>query len=399
MKDELRLRILVSLDSTFPWRTGGREGCLYHISKELRERAHFTFVTWRTPGQLQKCNFFPDVTEWATLIPVRILNKWPLPARLGRPFLNTGWFGWRFEQIGRRTCSRPYDVVTALNAGPQATNAYRLSRRLCVPCIIHYHSNWAMEVRSTFPYSLMPGYLQQIETRNLSRCDLIMANGHDTFMTLAEQCSKPVVAICNGVDSAKFRLRKPDDYKRWPSDKIVFISNSTLRDIKGLDVPMRCLSRMPLELRRNVILAYAGRGQWAPYANLAAELGISEQVEYLGEQTQDEIASLLRQADAGMFPGSLGVGTQLAALECLASGLPLLAYNYADYPALIDEGRTGYLVPLGDEARYQKAMESIIMERDRLPEMAGWAREKVDYYDWSRVADRYYAALCHVAGK
>ena len=237
--------------------------------------------------------------------------------------------------------------------------------------------------------------LEQLELSNLCRADLLLANGHDTATTLVEATgdASRVVAMCNGVNTDLFRPREPGAPRRWPPDKVVFISNSTLRGLKGLEVPMQCVSRMPPELRRQVQLVYAGRGRWAPYQAAARELGIAEQVEYVGELTHEEMALVLRDADVGMFPGRLGVGTQHAALECLASGLPLVAYDFADYPSLVEEDRTGKLVAMGDEAGFQEAMVYIIRGRNRLAEMSRCARQKSLEYSWPRISDRFFDAL------
>lgn len=395
-----KLRILVSFNSRFPWQTGGRETGMYNISRELRERMHFTFLTYYLGPSRRRFDGFQDLQEWADVVPVRIPRSLPYPvgAFVGLAVL------WHFGRNLFRTAKRrgPFDLVMALNGGPTAAHAQRVSRCFNMPSVINYRSDWPAEVTERWPMTLFRNRWTRMETRNLTKANLLLANGRDTADMLRQRLGdsgSKIVALCNGVNTDLFHPRSQHEPRRWPEDKVVFFSNSTLRSLKGLDVAMRCVARMNSEVRRQVHLVLAGRGIWEPYRQMASELGITEHVEYLGELPHDELARPLREADVGIFPASLGVGTQHASLECLASGLPLVAYTFADYPSLIDEGRTGYLLPMGDEAGFQAAMERIVEQRNRLPEMRRHAREKSLEYAWPRIADRFYEACNDSAAK
>ena len=388
------LELLVLMDSAFPWISGGRETGMYNLSKQLRGRIHFTFVTHYMPSRLRANRGFADLHEWARIVPVWIFSRrtWPIPR--SRSTVNIFWFARRARSVGRRL--GPFDAILTLNGGVVADSAQELSRLWNAPVIINYRSHWTEEV--TNQPLLHPFFkrLERLEVGNLRRADILLANGHDTAAHLAEITgdASRVVALCNGVNTELFHPREPGASRPWPPEKVVFISNSTLRDLKGLDVPMQCVGEMSADQRQHVHLVYAGRGDWRPYEALARELSITEQVEYLGELPHEELAPALREADVGLFPGVHGAGMSHAALECLASGLPLVAHDYADFPSLVDKGRTGHLVALGDKARFKEAMVYIIGNRSRLPAMSRCAREKALEYSWPRIADRFHDALC-----
>ncbi len=389
-----KLKILVAFNSRFPWQTGGRETGMYNISRELRDRMHFSFLTYHADRARWQFDGFQDLVHWADVLPVRIPRSLPYPVGPIVGLAVQRYFGSRLVQAaGERG---PFDLVMALNGGPTAGHALRVSRRFRIPCAINYRSNWTAEVTERWPMTLMRKRWSRMERRNLQSADVLLANGHDTAAALRQLLADRaprIVALCNGVDTNLFYPRADaNGRRRWPSHKVVFFSNSTLRPLKGLDVAMHCAAAMGREVREHVHLAFAGRGDWEPYRRKASELGIADHVEYLGELSHENLADALRQADVGVFPGSQGVGTQHASLECLASGLPLVAFAYADYPSLIDEGRTGYLLPMGDEAAFRRAMERMVIERNRLPEMRRLAREKSLEYTWPRIADRFYEA-------
>jgi glycosyltransferase involved in cell wall biosynthesis len=366
---------------------------MYNISRELQGRVRFSFVTYRLSPRDRSFLGFSDARTWADFYPVRVLTRrtWPFPWL--RFEINLLRFTHRFGRLARRIGS--FDAIMCLNSGMIMNPAISLARRWRVPLIINYRSDWAAEIRPVFPIGLLYRRLSRMARRNLLRADLVLANGNDTAQLVRDAGvpSSRVIALYNGVDTTLFHLRSSGEQRPWPKDQVVFISNSTLRWLKGLEVPMRCLARMPPELRSHARLVYAGRGQWARYAEMAGQLGISERVEYAGELPHTRLADLLRLCDVGLFPGVLGIGMQHASLECLASGLPLIAYLFADYPSLIERERTGILVDISDEKGFQRAMEWVIINRDRLPRMSAWSREKAMHYAWPVIARIFLGAL------
>jgi glycosyltransferase involved in cell wall biosynthesis len=70
-------------------------------------------------------------------------------------------------------------------------------------------------------------------------------------------------------------------------------------------------------------------------------------VTLLGVRTQADIADLLVWADLLLLP-SLSEGISNAALEAMASGLPVIATNSGGMREVIEDGRDGLMVPIGD---------------------------------------------------
>jgi len=59
-------------------------------------------------------------------------------------------------------------------------------------------------------------------------------------------------------------------------------------------------------------------------------------------------------------------GFGLTPLEAMASGSPVVASDAGAYADLIDEGRTGYVVPAGDGAALTKAIRSYLADPVKL---------------------------------
>jgi glycosyltransferase involved in cell wall biosynthesis len=89
--------------------------------------------------------------------------------------------------------------------------------------------------------------------------------------------------------------------------------------------------------------------------------------------------------------GSAGVNELfgLALVEAMACGCPVIASAVASLPEIVDDGRTGFLVPPGDPAAIGSAIERLRCDAElwRAASVAG--RERVEaHFSWSAVASR-----------
>jgi glycosyltransferase involved in cell wall biosynthesis len=101
-------------------------------------------------------------------------------------------------------------------------------------------------------------------------------------------------------------------------------------------------------------LVIAGSGILADQlSDLAARLGISRRVHFLG--CRSDVKELLQGADAYVL-SSAWEGTPIALLEAAAAGLPAVTTEVGGNPEVIDNGKTGFLVPPHDSHALSAAM-------------------------------------------
>ncbi|WP_431297630.1 glycosyltransferase family 4 protein [Tabrizicola sp. BL-A-41-H6] len=112
--------------------------------------------------------------------------------------------------------------------------------------------------------------------------------------------------------------------------------------------------------RPEVRLVLAGDGDFRPLIERRiAELGLSRQVTLTGWIGSDEVRKLITEATLVVQP-SLMEGLPVVIMEAMAQGRPVISTYIAGIPELVQEGRTGWLVPAGDAPSLTEAMAAAL---------------------------------------
>lgn len=92
---------------------------------------------------------------------------------------------------------------------------------------------------------------------------------------------------------------------------------------------------------------------------LAERLGLGERVRFLGKRL--DVDRIL--ADAQVFVlASNWEGLPLSVLEAMRAGLPVVASDVGGVREAVLEGRTGYLVPRGDEGLLRERLALLLQD-------------------------------------
>lgn len=114
-------------------------------------------------------------------------------------------------------------------------------------------------------------------------------------------------------------------------------------------------------------------------------LGLEEAVEWAGAATEAEVLAALRWADVLVLPSVVMAsgkmeGIPVVLMEAMAAGLPVVASRLSGIPELVEEGRSGVLVPPGDAAALADALAGMSDRgRRRAMGLAGCSRVSRDF--------------------
>lgn len=258
-----------------------------------------------------------------------------------------GWRFWRLARGGR------FSLVHQHVGGRSVSGLARWAMR--VPHIYHLHGR-TLE-GSKGPGRRLPG----------PEADLVIAT------------SRAVAAQAPG---ARARVIYPG--VRIPSepstralgarpDTVVVGAAGRLVPIKGLIDLIDAMGRLNTAgpaLR----LEIAGSGPEQPMLERQARrLGIENRVAFLG--WRENLGSTLSGWDIFVQP-SLDEGFGIAALEAMAAGLPVVASRVGGLCELVDDGRTGLLVPPGDPAVLAQCLAGLARDPERRRALGAAGRQR-----------------------
>jgi glycosyltransferase involved in cell wall biosynthesis len=155
--------------------------------------------------------------------------------------------------------------------------------------------------------------------------------------------------------------------------RVLFAGSMTQR--KGL---ADLFAAMRLLRRRDVELVVMG----SLIAPLAFYQSQCADFVYEPPRPHGEVLALMRSCDVLALP-AIVEGRALVQQEALASGLPLIVTPNAGGADLVDEGRTGFLVPIRSPEALADRIAWFADHRQELPEMRRRARQKAADTGWA----------------
>ena len=162
-----------------------------------------------------------------------------------------------------------------------------------------------------------------------------------------------------GVDINRIKETKVDrrEYKRSigiPEDCVMLLSVGEMIERKNHEVIIRALGRLQ---NKKIYYVICGKGPLKEHLeNVARELGISENVKFLGFRR--DIPELCNTADISAFPSRIE-GLGLAGIEAMAAGVPLVSSNVHGILDYVIDGKTGYACDPDDIDAFAKSIDKL----------------------------------------
>lgn len=337
------LHVLMLLDSAFPPpRGGGAEAQVRLLSRALRGRGHrVTVLTPMTPKGVQQRVGRVDGTPVCRLPYLRL-------RLIGGPWL---WVRLVLFLLSRR---HRYDVWHVHLANRFAAVSAIAGRWLGRPVIVKVAG--ANEIERG-PLAVNASPIARLTYRCLLRAEAWQAISHRIATVLAKNGvpTDRIAAIPNAVDTGRFR-----GIVHRAEGAVRFLFIGRLVPEKNLDTMLSAFACVLCE-HPGVELKIVGAGPLEQVLKQqAVDLGISSNVEFTGHR--EDIEALVAQADYGVLPSRIE-GLSNTLLECMASGLPMIASRISGNEDLVRTGYNGWLFDPFDRA----GLTSCFLEAVRLP--------------------------------
>jgi len=205
--------------------------------------------------------------------------------------------------------------------------------------------------------------------------------------------SKSVTIIPPAVDTNTFKIIDS------PTDKLEILSVGNLLPQKGTEYLIRAIPYVKKDFQ-DIVLRIVGTGPYEQYLRkLSISLNLSHNVVFEGYVTREKLVKLYNKATVFCSP-SLVEPFGVVMLEAMACGKPIVATKTEGATEIIQNGKEGFLVDIGNPKSIADALLTLLHNHDLTKSMGRNAREKcLKKYSWSVVAKIYSRVYSSILGR
>jgi len=362
---------------TYPPEVNGVAMTLEHLVRGLAARGHEVEVV--RPRQSKS-----DVARCEGPITERLCTGLPLPGYKGLHFGLA-----RPGALVRHWKKTKPELVHIATEGPLGWAAIRAARRLGVPTVSSYHTNF-------HSYGAHYGFGMLIRTalawlRHIHNSTCItFAPSADVVAVLTGEKFRNVRLMGRGVDTVLYDPARRSETLRlaWGAGPETPVAVYVGRIAGEKNIPL-AIDAM-LEMRRSLPdLKIVLVGDGPMRSKLEAE---HPDFVFAGMRRGEDLATHYASADIFIFASTTETFGNVVT-EAMASGLPVLAYDYAAPARYLKGGNAGRLAPFDDAAAFIREAGNLATEAASWREMGARARQVALGISWDAVLDAYLSDI------
>lgn len=364
---QTHLRIAV-VTETYPPEVNGVAITLKRVVDGLRERGHSVQLVRprQSADPRQDCEETADVLMRGMSIPRYPHLQLGLPSRKQLEPL------WSLE--------RP-DLVHIATEGPLGWSALRVARKMRIPVTSDFRTNFhAYSSHYGMGWLSKPimAYLKRFHNQTAST--MVPTRGLADRLTQAGFERLEVVG--RGVDAQLFDPALRDDGLRlsWGAnaDTPVMLCVGRLAREKNLPLLVQAYVQARL-IQPDTRLVLVGDGP------VRSELqALAPDAIFTGQLPRADLARHYASADIFAFPSRTETFGNVV-LEAMASGLAVVAFDYAAAAGVIEQGQSGLLVPFKDDDAFVAHVVEVARNAALRQHMRAQAREVIRRSDWGTI--------------
>jgi len=353
---------------------GGSGVVATELGKALADHGHQVhFVTYNQPARL---DFFSENLFYHEVA----VSKYPLfeypPYELALASRLVDVV--RFEKL---------DILHVHYAIPHASAAFMAKQILMtygiyIPVVTTLHGTDITLVGKDRTY-------QPVVTFSINKSDGVTAVSENLRKDTLEffEIENEIRVIPNFIDLTRFSLKAKDHFKKAiaPAGEKILIHTSNFRKVKRTMDVIQIFAKISEKIPSKLLMVGDG-GERSDCEQLARDLGVSDNVRFLGKQ--DAIEEILSVSDLFLMP-SQSESFGLAALEAMACKVPVVSSNAGGLPELNIDGVTGFLREIGDVDGMAKKAIYILEDEDRLMTFKENALARAKEFDLSIILPVY----------
>lgn len=232
---------------------------------------------------------------------------------------------------------------------------------------------------------------QAVRAHVSNHVDAVTAPSQFTLSTISDGgyfrgAAKIVVPNSHGLSNDELRTIRCTDSHTPPTQTIRFLYLGRLEATKGVRVLLDAYTSIA-DIKPQIELHVAGYG--SQEAQLRKEFENHPRIWFHGALFGEAKAALMRSCDVVVVPSVWPEVFGIVVIEAHAFGKPVIGSNIGGIPELIEEGKTGFLVPHGDSDALATAMLRFVDTSSLAKSMSEACFNASEAYSIEEITERY----------
>lgn len=214
---------------------------------------------------------------------------------------------------------------------------------------------------------------------------------------------KKIVVHPMGIDVSRFTFQPIRDKEK--NKKFILLTIARLVEKKGVEYGIEAVNLLRREFPSLEYWIVGDGPLKEKIVHLMERLDLHQKVKLYGWKNQDEIASLMSQADMLIAPSVTTSdgdqeGIPVVLMEALAIGLTVVSTHHSGIPELIKDGENGMLVKERDQVELSQKIAFGIRHRETLDKMRENGRFFIEnHHDIKLLNQKLFSLLLNISGK
>jgi glycosyltransferase involved in cell wall biosynthesis len=286
------------------------------------------------------------------------------------------------------------DLVHVVTEGPLGWAAVSAARRLAIPICSDFHTNFHSYSRH-YGFGMFAGAVARYLRALHNRADCTLVPTAQMRANLEALGFERVAVVGRGVDTQLFSPARRSERLRaaWGCRQgdAVALHVGRLAPEKNIGLFVEAaLGMHAIDPKLRVVLV--GDGPRGPALRTRHPDFV-----FAGMRSGEDLAEHYASADVFLFPSTTETFGNVT-LEAMASGLAVIAYDYAAAQQYLRHGVSGLLAPQGDAGEFVQMAAQLARNRKLRSRFGQQARIAAESASWDRAFDDLERVLRNIAG-
>lgn len=287
------------------------------------------------------------------------------------------------------------DIVHVVTEGPLGRSALCAACRLRIPASSDFHTNFDA-YSEHYGFGLLrpviAGYLKRFH----NRADCTFVPTRQLRALLEAKGYRDLIVVARGVDTTLYSpARRSSQLRtRWgvPDDGLAVIHVGRLAPEKNLPLLLVAFGQIQQRFPSSrLVLVGDGPLRTSLQHHHPGHI-------FAGTRRGEDLAAHYASGDLFLFPSSTETFGNVT-VEAMASGLAVVAYDYAAGREHMKHGESGLLAPFDDAPTFIRMSSDLAADRALIARLRRNARVAAERIDWDEVVDQFDLALRGLAAR